>query len=233
MAKEFKLEIAKREEYGKQAMKRLRRDGKIPGVFYEGGSEKAISFIMDYSQIDLAVKSGARIFNISVGGKKQIVIFKSVQYDPITDEVTHVDLYGVRMDQAIVIKIPVIITGTAAGVENDGGILNQVASEIDVRCLPADIPDSVELDVSDLNIGDNLNAGVIELDDKIELVTNEDAVVVSVTVPMKEEEVVIEETEDDEFMDADGEVAEGETSEGETSDAQAEESSKPSKEEGE
>ena len=228
MAKEFKLEIEKREEYGKQAMKRLRKAGKVPGVFYQGGSKDAISFCMDYSQIDSAVKSGARIFNISVGGEKQIVIFKSVQYDPITDEVTHIDLYGVRMDQAIVIKVPIIITGVAAGVQNDGGILNQVASEIDIRCLPADIPDSLELDVTELNIGDNLNAGSIELGDKLELAVSEDTVIVSVTVPMKEEEVVVEETEDDEFMDAEGDAPEGEASE-----TTSEESGEPSKEEGE
>ena len=228
MAKEYKLEIEKREEYGKQAMKRLRKAGKVPGVFYQGSSKDAISFCMDYSQIDNAVKSGARIFNISVGGKRQIVIFKSVQYDPITDEVTHIDLYGVRMDQAIVIKVPINITGTAAGVKNDGGILNQVASEIDIRCLPTDIPDSLELDVTDLNIGDNLNAGSIELNDKLELAIGEDTVIVSVTVPMKEEEVMVEETEGDEFMDAEGEAPEGEASE-----APSEESSEPSKEKGE
>ena len=227
MAKEFKLEIEKREQHGKQAMKRLRKEGKIPGVFYTANSKNSTSFIMDGSQIDLAVKSGARIFNISVGGKKQIVIFKSVQYHPITDTVTHVDLYGVRMDQPIVIKVPILLSGTATGVQNEGGILNQAATEIDVRCLPGDIPESIELDITDLSIGDSLNAGSISVSDNIEIATNEDAVIVSVTVPMREEEVV-ESAEDAEFMDSDGDV-----SEGDKSDSPSEESSNESKEKSE
>tara|TARA_B100000945_G_C20392529_1_gene603068 strand:+ start:1003 stop:1686 length:684 start_codon:yes stop_codon:yes gene_type:complete len=207
MAKEFKLEIEKREQHGKQAMKRLRNEGKIPGVFYTADSKNSTSFVMDSSQIDLAVKSGARIFNISVGGKKQIVIFKSVQYHPITDSITHVDLYGVRMDQAIVIKVPIVLNGIAVGVQNEGGILNQAAAEIDIRCLPGDIPESIELDITDLKIGDSLNVGSISVADNIEIVANEDMVIVSVTVPMREEEVV-ESTEDTEFMDSEGDVSE-------------------------
>jgi large subunit ribosomal protein L25 len=148
-----------------------------------------------------------------VNNKKQNVLFKSVQYHPVTEEVLHVDLYGVRMDQAITIKVPLLLTGNAIGVKDEGGILNQPLNEIEIQCLPADIPDSFELDISDLSIGDSLSAGNIELDEKFTLITGEDSVAVSVTQPMKEIEPEIEVDEDELFLDEDGEPIEGEKGE--------------------
>ncbi|SVB93635.1 uncharacterized protein METZ01_LOCUS246489, partial [marine metagenome] len=159
-----------------------------------------------------AIKSGARIFNIIVDNKKQNVLFKAVQYHPVTEEVLHLDLYGIRMDQAITIKVTLQLTGDAVGVKDEGGILNQPLNEIEIQCLPADIPDFFELDISNLSIGDSLNAYDIELDGKFTLVTSEDAVAVSVTQPMKEVEPEIEIDEDETFLDEDGEPIEGEES---------------------
>ena len=158
----------------------------------------------------MAIKSGARIFNILVENKKQNVLFKSVQYHPVTEEVMHIDLYGDRMDQAINIKVSLLLTGDAMGVKDEGGILNQPLNEIEIQCLPADIPDSLELDISDLGMGNSLNAGDIEMDDKFTLITSEDLVAVSVTQPMKEIEPEVAIDEDELFLDEDGEPIEGE-----------------------
>ena len=98
MAQEFKLDIFKRDDISKSSLKQLRRDGNIPGIFYSYNSKESIPFYMESKTLAEAKKSGARIFNIAVGSSKQTVIFKAVQYHPVTDEILHVDLYGVNME---------------------------------------------------------------------------------------------------------------------------------------
>ena len=209
MANEYKIDINKREDITRQGIKKLRKEGNIPGVYYSSSSKESIPIFITQKSLQEAIKSGARIFNISVGEKKQNVLFKSVQYHPVTDEVLHIDLYGVRMDQAINIKVAIELIGDAMGVKDEGGILNQPLNELEIQCLPGDIPDLLELDISELAMGNSLNAGDIKLDDKFALVTQEDSVVVSVTQPMKEVEPVAELDEDEAFMDEDGEEASG------------------------
>ena len=117
------------------------------------------------------------------------------------------------MDQAITIKVSLLLTGNAIGVKDEGGILNQPLNEIEIQCLPADIPDSFELDISDLSMGNSLSASDIELEEKFTLITSEDSVAVSVTQPMKEVEPEVEVDEDELFLDEDGEPIEGEEGE--------------------
>ena len=213
MANEYKIEINKRDNVNRQALKQLRRDGNIPGIYYSATSKDSTPIFITKNDFIQAIKSGARIFNILVDDKKQNVLFKSVQYHPVTEEILHLDLYGVRMDQAISIKVSIELTGDAIGVKDEGGILNQPLNEIEIQCLPSDIPDFIELNISELGMGDSLNAGDIKLDKKFKLVTNEDSVVVSVTQPMKEVEPVVELDEDEIFLDEDGEPIEGEDAE--------------------
>ena len=141
MADEFKLDIFKRDNLSKSSLKQLRRDGNIPGIFYSYNSKESIPFYMGNKTLNEAKKSGARIFNIAVGSKKQTVIFKSVQYHPVTDEILHVDLYGVDMDKAVAIQVQLILEGNAKGVANEGGGLVQSLNEIEIECLPSDIPE--------------------------------------------------------------------------------------------
>ena len=153
MANEHKIEINKREQPSKKELKKMRKDGNIPGIYYSGGSAESIPIIIAKHDFNLAVKSGARIFNIAVGDKKQNVLFKSVQYHPVTEEVIHIDLYGVRMDQTVNIKVVIELIGDAIGVKDEGGILNQPLNELEIQCLPGDIPDLLELDISELAMG--------------------------------------------------------------------------------
>ena len=206
MANEHKIDINKRELSGKQGIKQIRREGSIPGVYYSPNSESSIPIVISKEELNTAIKSGARIFNISVGEKKQNVLFKSVQYHPVTDQILHIDLYGIRMDRPVNIKVSVNLIGDPIGVLEGGGVLNQAASEIEVICLPGDIPDFFEADISNLNLGESLNAGSIELSDKFTLVTPEDSALASVTMPMKEAEPEIAEEGDEEFMDEEGEA---------------------------
>ena len=229
MANEHKIDINKRESLGKKGVKQLRREGMIPGIYYSPNSESSTPIVISQGDFHEAVKSGARIFNISVGEKKQNVLFKSVQYHPVTDQVLHIDLYGIRMDRAVNIKIPVHLIGDPIGVTEEGGVISQATMEIEIACLPGDIPEFVETDVSGLAIGDAINVGILQLDEKITLITPEDSVLASVTHAMKEIEPVVEE-EEEEFMDEEGEApAEGE-GEGEGGDKKPAEGGDASKE---
>ena len=210
MANEHKIDINKRESLGKKGVKQLRREGMIPGIYYSPNSESSTPIVISQGDFHEAVKSGARIFNISVGEKKQNVLFKSVQYHPVTDQVLHIDLYGIRMDRAVNIKIPVHLIGDPIGVTEEGGVISQATTEIEITWLPGDIPEFVETDISGLAIGDAINVGILQLDEKITLITPEETVLASVTHAMKEIEPVVEEEEED-FMDEEGETpAEGE-----------------------
>ena len=226
MANEHKIDINKRESLGKKGVKQLRREGMIPGIYYSPNSESSTPIVVSQGDFHEAVKSGARIFNISVGEKKQNVLFKSVQYHPVTDEVLHIDLYGIRMDRAVNIKIPVHLIGDPIGVTEEGGVISQATTEIEITCLPGDIPEFVETDVSGLAIGDAINVGILQLDEKITLITPEDTVLASVTHAMKEVEPVVEEEEED-FMDEEGEApAEGEGDGGDKKPAEGDDASK-------
>ena len=210
MATEYKIEINKRDQISRQSLKQLRKDGNIPGIYYSDNAKESLAIFITQKDYQDAIKSGARVFNILVGSKKQNVLFKSIQYHPVTDDVLHIDLYGIRMDRKIFIKIPLQLRGNSIGVKEEGGIINQPLNEIEIQCLPADIPDFVELDITELSIGDSLSAGDIKLDEKFSLSTNIDAVAVSVTQPMKEIEPEIELEEDEAFLDEDGQPIEGE-----------------------
>lgn len=207
MAQEFKLDIFKRDDISKSSLKQLRRDGNIPGIFYSYNSKESIPFYMENKTLVEAKKSGARIFNIAVGSNKQTVIFKSVQYHPVTDEVLHVDLYGVNMDQVVAVKVQLKLEGNAAGVLNEGGVLVQSLNEIEIECLPSDIPENITIDISELNLGDSLKVEEIELDEKLSLKSDSQQVIASVTQAMKEEEAEpdLEEGETEGLADPDTE----------------------------
>ncbi len=188
MADEFKLDIFKRDNLSKSSLKQLRRDGNIPGIFYSFDSKESIAFYMNNKTLLEAKKSGARIFNIAVGSKKQNVIFKSVQYHPVTDIVLHVDLYGVDMNQAVSVQVQLKLEGNAAGVLNEGGVLVQSLNEIEIECLPSDIPENISVDISELGLGDSFKVEDLKLEEKISIKSDTNHVIASVTQAMKEEE---------------------------------------------
>tara|TARA_B100001123_G_C15145753_1_gene961442 strand:+ start:77 stop:766 length:690 start_codon:yes stop_codon:yes gene_type:complete len=192
-----KLEVQKRETLGKKQLKTIRNENGIPGIYYSFDSTSSISFTMDSSIFNEAVKSNSNLFSISVGGKDRTVVFKSVQYNPVTDQPIHIDLYGVKMDQIITVKVSISLLGTPKGVREEGGVLNNPTTEVEVNCLPLDIPNNIEVDISELSLGDALYISDIQLDEKLELASNPEVVLASVTHAMKEEEVVAEEEEED------------------------------------
>ena len=219
MANEYNLDVNKRETQGKSDLKQMRKEKKIPGVYYSHDSKQSIPLYINTSDLTNAQKSNARIFTINVGGKKRNVLFKSVQYHPVTDQILHIDLYGIKMDQMVSVSVTIKINGTAKGVVA-GGVLVQGLNELEIECLPMNIPQSLDVDISDLDIGDSFRAGDIDLDENLTLKTAEDQIIMSVTQAAKEEEPEVEEV--------DGETTEDgeETSSSEDSDSGADSADK-------
>lgn len=207
MAKQFKLTVEKRDLKGNKALRQLRQDMKIPGVYYSYDGNN-ILFQISNNEIKNAIQSGANIFTVNVGGKEQNVIFKSVQYHPVTEQIIHIDLYGVDMNKPISIKIPIVYVGTPSGVSTEGGVVVTNLNEIEISCLPSDIPENIEVDISNVALGENIQAGDVDLGDKFKLVTMEDSALMSVTHVVVDETPVADETEGTDEATGDSDAAE-------------------------
>ena len=195
---EYKIEVQKRELSSKKSFARgLRRNGDIPGVYYSHDSKASIPFMVTQKVLIEAIKSDAQVYKINVGNKLRDVIIKSIQYHPMTEEMLHIDLYGVDMDTKVIVKVPIIIVGQSIGIKEEGGVLNQNMTEVEIECLPSDIPQNIEADISDLAIGDTLRLVNIEIATTLSLVADSDMLIASVVAPAKQEEVVELETEDE------------------------------------
>ena len=192
--KGHKIEVNKRELSNKKSyVKNLRSMDEIPGIYYSHDSKDSIPFSVSKKVMHDALKSDAQVYQISVGSKARDVIIKSVQYHPITEEMLHIDLYGVRMDQEVTVKVPIEIIGQSEGVKA-GGVLNQTLTELDITCLPGSIPQNIEIDITDLNIGDALRLGQLSLSEGLSVEGDEENLIVAVNEPVQE--VAEEETEE-------------------------------------
>ena len=212
--KGHKIEVNKRELSSKKSfVKNLRNQDEIPGIYYSHDSKDSIPFSVSKKTMSEALKSDAQVYQISVGSKDRDVIIKSVQYHPISEEMMHIDLYGVKMDQEVTVKVPIEITGQAEGIKA-GGVLNQVLTELEVSCLPGNIPQNITIDITALDIGDAIRLPQVSVSDDITLEGDEDLLIVSIIQPTKEEEVIPE----DEEMEGDIEAADGASDNAEASD---------------
>jgi large subunit ribosomal protein L25 len=158
-----RLEAVRREGSGKSMARRLRREGQIPAVLYGGGPRdvepQAISIAVDPKALFriLHSESGANtLIALRLDDVDTRVMIKEYQLEPVTHQVLHADFYHVAMDKMIRVTVPVVIKGEARGVKVQGGLLDFVHREIEVECLPADIPEHVEIDVTDLIIGQSI-----------------------------------------------------------------------------
>ena len=208
MADAFKIEVHKRDEMGSRDVKGLRKEGKIPGVYYSADSKNSIPFYIIDSDLTQAFRSGAHLYQVSVGGKSRNVIIKEVQYHPVTDKIIHLDIYGVSLKDKIDIKVPLHLVGDAKGVSMDGGHLTQSLNDIDIKCLPTEIPEFLEADVTELGINETMYVKDLTAPENIEITAPEDLVVASVTHGITEEDLVSETPEDEDFTfeDTDGEA---------------------------
>jgi large subunit ribosomal protein L25 len=190
---EFVVEAALREERGKNAARRTRRQGMVPAVLY-GGREETLAVAVNTKQMLTILRSEAghnTIFTLKVAGHRdEKAMLKDWQVDPLREELLHVDLLRIAMDVRMRVKVPVHTFGEPQGVKLQGGIFEMVTREVEIECLPVDIPGEIKVDVSGLLIGKQFRAADLPLDPrKVRLVDDPQRVIAHVVALRKEEEV--------------------------------------------
>ncbi len=175
---------------GKNEARRLRVSGRVPAVVY-GAKASAQAVSVDPKQITKILHSETghnTIFDLSLGSEKTKVMIVDWQYEPIKGKLLHIDLKRIAMDQKIRVSVPIHLVGEAPGVKTEGGIMDQVLREVEVECLPADIPSHLDADVSELVFGKVLRVSELKHDGKLKFITDENQTVAHVT-SVKEEVV--------------------------------------------
>lgn len=223
--KDVTLAVSIRTETGKGASRQSRIAGNIPAVVY-GPDIKPYQIEVSEKALRAAVKeahSTSAIFNLDVNGKKKRVIIRDMQRDPVTSTVTHIDFHAISENKALHLTVPISITGTAKGVKTEGGILQTTLRDLEISCLPKDIPDEIVVDVSELGIGESIHVKDLEVPN-VKILTEERRTVVVVAAPTIVKEPVVEEEELAEGELPEGEVPEGEAPEGEAAEGESKES---------
>ena len=221
MASYYKLPIEMRTGSGASLARELRRNGKIPANYYYRG-EANQNLAIDKKAFNHAIHSGQQVFEVDINNETIYITIKDIQYHSVTEEVMHVDLMRIRRTEKMIFSIPLVLEGDAVGVE-EGGIVTQVATTIDVECFPNDVPESITVDISGLEFNSAMAAEEIVLPVDTVLVSAENTTIVTCNPPKAEVEP--EPVEDEEIELAEGE----ETTDEETTDEDSKSDEKPKK----
>lgn len=180
------IEVQPRENVGKNFNRRLRAIGQVPAVVYGDGKEP-VKIQVEERKIERLLKAaggGNAVFLLKLAGTQQSrhTMIRELQADALTGKMIHIDFQRVNMDQKVRVSVPIEIIGEAQGVRNEGGLLDFISREIEVECLPGDIPAHVSLDVTELHVGQHVEAGELELPEKVTLLEEPERVIVSIAV---------------------------------------------------
>ena len=191
--------------------RKLRQQGFTPAVVY-GQKTDAVSLSVNTLEFRKSVRGAAggnAIINLALEGSGQggtkVVMIQDMQLEPVTHNVLHVDFQEINLKEEVEVAIPIELVGKAAGFA-EGGILQQIERELEIRCLPLNIPDKIEIDISELMIGDSIHVSDIAASADFEIISAADKTVAAVAAPAAEEEVV----EEEELEGEEGEAEEGE-----------------------
>jgi large subunit ribosomal protein L25 len=219
------LKASQREAVGNGPSRVLRREGKIPAILY-GPKTEPIKLAIDKLDLEPVFKSGAvaqKLLKLDIdgGGASRNVMIKEMQKHPVSRSLLHLDFYEVTMDQKLKVMVPVVTTGKSVGVEM-GGMLQIIRRELEVLCLPNQVPENITIDVSDLEIGDSLHVEDLLLEEDVEVLADVNFTILTVLSPKAEEEEEEVEGEEEEGVAEEGaEGAEGaEATEEPTADAE-------------
>ena len=183
---EVAISAVKRGEKGKSFTRKLRRDGKVPGIMY-GADNEPESVIFDAKELSRLLRHDHGLINVKMDGKEdQMAVIKSVQNHPLTGKVLHIDFMRVVAGQEITVTVPIHYIGTAVGTKA-GGVFSTVKSELEISVLPKNLPDRVEVDCSGLEIGDAIRVKDITLEN-VTIIDDEDDLICNVILPRKQEE---------------------------------------------
>lgn len=185
------LKAETRKSKGNSPARALRREGKVPAILYGPKTEPSMISLNAYD-LELVMKKGGlgrTVFNLVVdeGTTSRPVMIKEMQRHPLNKAVLHVDLYEVSMDRKLRVRVPVIVTGKAVGVEN-GGVLQIIRRELEVYCLPNEIPDNVTIDVTSLDIGNAVHVEDISMPGNVEIPHETNFTVLTVSATRREAE---------------------------------------------
>jgi len=182
------LEAQKREPGTKNAARRVRAQGKIPAVVYGAGSDAA-TVAVDPRQVlrILHSESGHNtIFDLAIDSNRVKAMIVDWQFEPIKGRLLHVDLQRIAMDKKLTVTVPIVLKGEAQGVKTEGGILEQILREMEIECLPADIPKSIEVDISHLVFGVEVRVKDVAHGERLKFLTDPDQMIAHIT-SVKEE----------------------------------------------
>jgi len=188
--RDVKIEADDRALAGRRSSRKLARSGLIPGILY-GGTDAPVMFQLDPRKLDAVLhsESGANtLFKFSMAGKKAdtLAMIREVQVDPLSGRMIHADLLRISMEKTIEVKVPIHLTGTARGVKQQGGILDFVLREIEVSCLPGDIPERFDADVSELDLGTAIKVADLKIPGNMKVLTDLNKAVATVVAPAAE-----------------------------------------------
>ena len=206
------LAVQERPERGSREARRLRRTGLVPGVLYGGTDSEAVSFKVGALELRKLLVGGQALFDLKVGDDKPLpVIVKDQQLHPVREDVMHIDLLEVRLDEAIQAPVAVEITGMeeAPGVK-EGGVLEHVTRELNIEALPTAIPDNIVVDVSHLDIAATMHLSELTAPEGVTFLDDPEETIIATVVPPTEVEEPEEVEEETELIGEDGEPIEAE-----------------------
>jgi large subunit ribosomal protein L25 len=186
------IKAEKRDVFGKNASRRLRREGKIPAILYGEGAVSS-PLALEKKDVFAILKSETgenTIFKVEFDSRVQDAMFKDLQIEPSSDVLLHADLVTISMDKAIRVAVPFLLLGEPVGVKTEGGFIDFMAREVEIECLPKDIPENIKVDVSALHLHQSLKVSDIVPPEGVKLMADPATLVVVISLPHKEEEVV-------------------------------------------
>jgi len=189
---EVVLEAHMRQEQGKSGARLLRHSGFIPAVVYASGEDtQSVKLSQhDFLRFIHQHRLESTVINLKVGGQRsRSVLVKDVQYDPVKEDVIHIDFQVISLTSKIKVNVGIVSKGEPIGAKQEGGTLNQLLWELEVECLPTQIPKEISMDVSQLNIGDAIQVSDLSLPPEVRAVNDPDSIVFSLEPPIKEEEI--------------------------------------------
>jgi large subunit ribosomal protein L25 len=189
------LEAKKRTKINKASRSALRKEGRVPAIYYSKHHDPLAIDLSERALKPLVFTSKTHLLSLNLEGQEELeCIIKDVQFDPVTEKIVHVDLLGLKKGEKIQIEVPVQLVGTPAGIK-EGGVLQHTLHKIEIECLPVNIPEHVEINVSDLKLGHSIHAGDLKFDNFVVL-NSAESIIASVTHPKVEKEATPAEGEE-------------------------------------
>jgi large subunit ribosomal protein L25 len=181
-SKELVLKAQIRKELGSKRAAKLRSAGRIPAIIY-GHEQKPEAIVLDAHDFAEGLHHGHRLFDVEFDGRKEKLLVKDVQYDYLGKKIIHVDLIRVDLSERVKVQVPLVFKGTPAGV-HEGGLLEEHLDRVEIECAVTDIPESIDVSVKSLKVGDSLHARDIQLPAEVKLLTDPDALLMACHLPV-------------------------------------------------